>query len=79
MPINRRYPLAELRAALERFPLRPRERITVEYVLLAGVNDSLEDAERLAQAAESVSSIALSWLIAESPSSSENCLRTCSR
>jgi 23S rRNA (adenine2503-C2)-methyltransferase len=47
MPINRRYPLAELRAALQRFPLRPRERITVEYVLLAGVNDSLADADRL--------------------------------
>jgi 23S rRNA (adenine2503-C2)-methyltransferase len=47
MPINRRYPLSELRAALQRFPLRPRERITVEYVLLAAVNDSLSDAERL--------------------------------
>ncbi len=49
MPVNRRYGLAELRAALERFPLRPRERITVEYVLLAGVNDSLADAERLVE------------------------------
>lgn len=48
MPIGRRYPLAELRAALERFPRRPRERITVEYVLLRGVNDSDEDARRLA-------------------------------
>ncbi len=48
MPIGRRFPLAELRAALERYPLRPRERITVEYVLLAGVNDSAEDAARLA-------------------------------
>jgi 23S rRNA (adenine2503-C2)-methyltransferase len=53
MPINRRYPLAELRAALERFPLRPRERITVEYVLLAGVNDSLDDAERLVRFCDS--------------------------
>jgi len=47
MPIGRRYPLAQLRAALERFPLRPRERITIEYVLLAGVNDSVADAARL--------------------------------
>jgi 23S rRNA (adenine2503-C2)-methyltransferase len=47
MPIGRRYPLAELRAALERYPVRPRERITVEYVLLAGVNDTPEDARRL--------------------------------
>jgi 23S rRNA (adenine2503-C2)-methyltransferase len=49
MPINRRYPLAELQRALGQFPLRARERITVEYVLLGGVNDSLEDAERLAR------------------------------
>ena len=48
MPINRRYPLAELRAALEQYPCRPRERITIEYVLLAGVNDSPADATRLA-------------------------------
>jgi 23S rRNA (adenine2503-C2)-methyltransferase len=47
MPIGRRFPLAELRAALEAYPLRPRERITVEYVLLSGVNDSAEDAARL--------------------------------
>ena len=48
MPINRRYPLSELRAALTRYPLRASERITLEYVLLAGVNDSVADAERLA-------------------------------
>jgi 23S rRNA (adenine2503-C2)-methyltransferase len=48
MPINRRYPLAEVQRALRLFPLRSRERITVEYVLLAGINDSLADAERLA-------------------------------
>ncbi|HVR21456.1 MAG TPA: radical SAM protein, partial [Polyangiaceae bacterium] len=48
MPIGRRYPLSELRAALTRYPLRGRERITLEYVLLAGVNDTPEDAERLA-------------------------------
>jgi 23S rRNA (adenine2503-C2)-methyltransferase len=48
MPINRRYPLAELRGALERYPCRPRERITIEYVLLAGVNDTPADAARLA-------------------------------
>ena len=47
MPIGRRYPLAELRAALISYPLRPRERITVEYVLLSGVNDGDDDAVRL--------------------------------
>lgn len=49
MPIGRRYPLAQLRAALRRFPLRPRERITIEYVLLEGVNDFVEDAARLSE------------------------------
>jgi len=48
MPIGRRYPLSELRAALTRYPLRARERITLEYVLLAGVNDTPGDAQRLA-------------------------------
>jgi len=48
MPIGRRYPLSELRASLTRYPLRARERMTLEYVLLAGVNDTPEDAERLA-------------------------------
>jgi 23S rRNA (adenine2503-C2)-methyltransferase len=48
MPINRRYPLSLLRAALLRYPTRARERITIEYVLLAGVNDSPGDAVRLA-------------------------------
>jgi len=47
MPIGRRYPLSELRRALEHYPLRPRERITIEYVLLRGVNDSEDDAVRL--------------------------------
>lgn len=47
MPVNKRYPLADLRTALERYPLRSRERITVEYVLLRGVNDTADDARRL--------------------------------
>jgi 23S rRNA (adenine2503-C2)-methyltransferase len=48
MPINRTYPLAGLIAALRRFPLEPRRRLLVEYVLLAGINDSPQDARRLA-------------------------------
>jgi len=47
MPINRRYPLAELLAACRDFPLQPRQRITFEYILIQGVNDSLADARRL--------------------------------
>lgn len=47
MPVNRRYPLKDLLAACRRFPLEPRRRITFEYVLLRGVNDSEDDALRL--------------------------------
>ncbi len=48
MPVNRRWPLAELMAACREFPMRNGRRITFEYVLLGGVNDTLEDAHRLA-------------------------------
>jgi 23S rRNA (adenine2503-C2)-methyltransferase len=49
MPIGQRYSLLELAKTLKEFPLRPRERILLEYVLLAGVNDTEEDAVRLAE------------------------------
>lgn len=47
MPINRRYPLAELMAACRAFPLPPRQRITFEYILIRDLNDTLADAKRL--------------------------------
>jgi 23S rRNA (adenine2503-C2)-methyltransferase len=47
MPINRRYPLKELLRACREFPLPGRRKVTFEYVLLGGLNDSLEDAKRL--------------------------------
>lgn len=56
MPINKKYPLKELFAALRRYPLKPRRRITFEYVLLKGVNDSIEDARRLCKLLEDVPS-----------------------
>jgi 23S rRNA (adenine2503-C2)-methyltransferase len=48
MPVNRAWNLARLRRALDDWPLRPHERLVFEYVLLAGVNDTVEDADRLA-------------------------------
>jgi len=48
MPINQRWNLATLKAALEAYPLPPRRRITIEYVLLRGVNDQDADARDLA-------------------------------
>jgi 23S rRNA (adenine2503-C2)-methyltransferase len=47
MPINRKYPLNVLLDACQRYPLRPREYFTFEYVLLGGVNDTPEDARRV--------------------------------
>ena len=47
MPINRRYPISELLASCKRYPLDRKRKITFEYVLLGGMNDSLEDAKRL--------------------------------
>lgn len=47
MPINRRYPLTELMAALRSYPLPKRRRITIEYTLIAGQNDTPEEARRL--------------------------------
>lgn len=47
MPVNRKWDLAELRAALGRWPFEGSERITIEYVMLAGINDSDADVERL--------------------------------
>ncbi len=47
MPINRRWPIAALLDAARRFPLSHGRRVTFEYVLLAGVNDSDADADRL--------------------------------
>jgi 23S rRNA (adenine2503-C2)-methyltransferase len=49
MPINRRWPLAQLLAACRDFPMKTGRRITFEYVLLGGVNDTDEDAQRLAR------------------------------
>ena len=48
MPINRRYPLRELLHACRNYPLKRGWRITFEYILLAGVNDTLEHAQKLA-------------------------------
>lgn len=48
MPINRRYPLSQLMAALSAYPLPKRRRITIEYTLIAGQNDRPEDARALA-------------------------------
>ena len=47
VPINRKYGIEELLNACRRFPLKRRERITFEYVMLKDVNDTPEDARRL--------------------------------
>ena len=47
MPVTRKWKIEDVIQAAALVPLRPKERVTFEYVLLGGVNDSLEDAERL--------------------------------
>jgi len=49
MPITRKWDLEQLMAAARAFPLRPRERLTFEYVLLDQVNDSVEAARELVE------------------------------
>ena len=49
MPINRKWNLERLMSAARDFPLRNREKLTFEYVLLDGVNDSAENARELAE------------------------------
>jgi 23S rRNA (adenine2503-C2)-methyltransferase len=54
MPINRTYSIPQLVSTLRRFPLKPRQRITLEYVLLAGVTDTDKEALALAGIALSI-------------------------
>jgi len=49
MPVSKKYPLDELVALLKKLPLQKRKSITIEYVLLKGVNDSIDDAKKLAK------------------------------
>jgi 23S rRNA (adenine2503-C2)-methyltransferase len=56
MPINRKHGLDELMEAVRRLPLPRRRKITFEYVLLKGVNDSEKDARRLGRLLRGVKS-----------------------
>jgi len=56
MPINAQWPVEELFAALEEWPLEPGRRITFEVVLIAGVNDSADQARQLARLVKRVPS-----------------------
>ncbi len=47
MPINKKYPIETLIDACKNYPLKPRDRITFEYVLLKDINDSENDAKKL--------------------------------
>jgi len=51
MPVNRKYPLDVLLPAVEAFARITRSRVTLEYVLIEGLNDTPEDAERLGRIA----------------------------
>ncbi len=52
MPINQRYPLKSVLAAIDEYISRSRRRVMLEYILIDGVNDSAEDAKALADLAK---------------------------
>ncbi len=47
MPINNKYPISDLLEACRKFTMKPRNKITFEYILIQGINDSKEDALKL--------------------------------
>ncbi|AKV01743.1 Ribosomal RNA large subunit methyltransferase N [Labilithrix luteola] len=49
MPINKKYPLAALMKGLREYPLPRRRRITIEYTLVAGKNDTIDEAKKLSK------------------------------
>ena len=57
MPINKKYPLAVLMDACKKYPLRPWEHLTFEYVMLGGINDSAEDARRVVKLLAPIKSV----------------------
>jgi 23S rRNA (adenine2503-C2)-methyltransferase len=67
MPINAQWPISELFGALEEWPLEPGRRITFEVVLIAGVNDSPEEARALARLVKRVPSKVNLFPLNESP------------
>lgn len=56
MPINKKYPIKVLLESLRDYPLKPNRRFTFEYVLLGGINDTDEDAVRLANLLKNIPS-----------------------
>ncbi len=57
MPINQKYPLEDLLAVMQKYvAARNKKRILIEYVLLAGINDSMDDAKRLRDIAKGLGS-----------------------
>ncbi|MEJ2057099.1 MAG: 23S rRNA (adenine(2503)-C(2))-methyltransferase RlmN, partial [Desulfofustis sp.] len=48
MPVNRRYPIEQLLQACKDYPIQKRKRIMIEYIMLEGINDSDQEAHRLA-------------------------------
>ncbi|PIE59271.1 MAG: 23S rRNA (adenine(2503)-C(2))-methyltransferase RlmN [Desulfobulbus propionicus] len=54
MPVNRKYPLAQLIAACKKYPQKKRQRIMFEFTLIKGVNDNKDTAHRLAKLLHSI-------------------------
>ena len=67
IPLNKRYGIEELMTALQNYTLGRREKVTFEYVMLDGINDSDEDAQRLVKLIHRYSLHAMVNLIPHNP------------
>ncbi len=56
MPVNKKYPIEELLDACRKYNLRPGSKITFEYILIKGINDSAENANQLAELLKGIQS-----------------------
>jgi len=56
MPVNKAFPIDKLLGALRSYPLKPRKKITIEYVMLHGINDTDADLRRLPRLLEGIPS-----------------------
>jgi 23S rRNA (adenine2503-C2)-methyltransferase len=63
MPISHKYPLHELMDVLKKLPLQKRKGITIEYVLLKGINDSVEDAKKLVKLLKGMDKIKVNLIL----------------
>ena len=71
MPVSNKYPLAELMKTLRELPIAKRKSVTIEYVLLKGFNDSIEDANNLAKLLKGLDKVKVNLILYNAGSDAE--------